>query len=575
MKHPPKNPDNNNNKNKNNIISPITTNKKNNNNDKKPPYKDLSNNEVKRNFFLTWGDLNENRDNLDNDMNNKDKTSKKNNLQIIKSNKKNEIKIINENKNTFDDIIEQLTNDIIDQAMKSYCKKKDIKTLDKLKQLYLPSDYLNIETQYNSFENTLQEINYILYTIDENLKKINEIKQKYTQKINYLDNKPFDSKISPNTNLALTKPNVSNIFAFNPNKTYPVFKNPLFNPKTSPFTYNEKLPPISRNPTIKKEKINIQVTINSIKDILDLVDKYPLKWDVEYNINMNALHKIKDPLIKLDNMIGMINLKNSIVDQILYFIQNFHKNKYSKNSDFLHTVIYGPPGTGKTEIAKIIGLIYSKIGILNKNSFKKVTRSDLIAGYLGQTALKTKEVVEKSLGGVLFIDEAYALGNPEKKDSFAKECLDTLCEALSDYKENLMVIIAGYENELKKCFFEYNQGLDSRFTWRFKTDDYNYEELFLIFKKKVNDIAWTLNAKVKSTWFKDKMDYFIFYGRDMETLLAKVKIAHSRRVFCLDETFKRNINIKDMDNGFDIFINNDEVKNRKSNINDFYQQMYC
>ena len=77
MKHPPKNPDKNNNKNKNNIISPITTNKKNNNNDKKPPYKDLSNNEVKRNFFLTWGDLNENRDNFDNDMNNKDKTSKK------------------------------------------------------------------------------------------------------------------------------------------------------------------------------------------------------------------------------------------------------------------------------------------------------------------------------------------------------------------------------------------------------------------------------------------------------------------------------------------------------------------
>ena len=93
-------------------------------------------------------------------------------------------------------------------------------------------------------------------------------------------------------------------------------------------------------------------------------------------------------------------------------------------------------------------------------------------------------MVKDCLGGVLFIDEAYALGNPEKRDSFAKECIDTLCEALSDHKDNLMVIIAGYEEELKSCFFDYNQGLDSRFTWRFKTTDYNAEELKAILKKK-------------------------------------------------------------------------------------------
>ena len=101
-----------------------------------------------------------------------------------------------------------------------------------------------------------------------------------------------------------------------------------------------------------------------------------------------------------------------------------------------------------------------------KKKFKKVTRSDLIAGYLGQTALKTQEVIKECLGGVLFIDEAYALGNEQKKDSFAKECIDTLCEGLSDHKENLMVIIAGYEKELQSCFFDYNQGLESRFSWR-------------------------------------------------------------------------------------------------------------
>ena len=242
----------------------------------------------------------------------------------------------------------------------------------------------------------------------------------------------------------------------------------------------------------------------------------------------------------------------------------------------MHTVIYGPPGTGKTETAKIIGKIFSKLGILSKNYFKKVTRADLIAGYLGQTALKTRDVIKDAVGGVLFIDEAYALGNPEKRDSFAKECIDTLCEGLSDNKDNLMVIIAGYEKELKDCFFAYNQGLDSRFNWRFNTDDYSYEELFLIFKKKVNDIGWKLDEKVKKLWFEDKMDFFKFYGRDIETLLAKVKIAHGRRVFCLPIEKKMIINLKDMNKGYSMFLDNNEVKSRKDTTSkDILNQMYC
>jgi ATP-dependent 26S proteasome regulatory subunit len=236
-----------------------------------------------------------------------------------------------------------------------------------------------------------------------------------------------------------------------------------------------------------RETINIEAEINSIDDIIQLTEKYKLDPEIKYNINMKALHNIKEPLQELNNMIGMTELKNNIVDQILYFVQELHKNKSESGvtGDFMHTVIYGPPGTGKTEIAKMMGKIYSKIGILNKGTFKKVTRSDLIAGYLGQTAMKTRDVIKEALGGVLFIDEAYALGNTDKKDIFSKECIDTLCEGLSDNKENLMVIIAGYETELNDCFFNYNQGLDSRFTWRFKTDNYSAEDLYTIFVKKV------------------------------------------------------------------------------------------
>jgi len=206
-----------------------------------------------------------------------------------------------------------------------------------------------------------------------------------------------------------------------------------------------------------KEIIHIDTEINNISDILELIKKYKADPSIKYNINMKTLHNIKEPLEELNNMVGMTNLKNNIVDQILYFVQELHKDNKC-TGDFMHSVIYGPPGTGKTEIAKIMGKIYSKVGILSKGTFKKVTRSDLIAGYLGQTALKTRDAVKEAMGGVLFIDEAYALGNSEKRDSFAKECIDTLCEALSDHKDDLMVIIAGYEHELKDCFFDYNQG---------------------------------------------------------------------------------------------------------------------
>ena len=183
----------------------------------------------------------------------------------------------------------------------------------------------------------------------------------------------------------------------------------------------------------------------------------------------------------------------------------------------MHTVIYGPPGTGKTEIAKIMGRIFSGVGVLKRNKFKKATRVDLIAGYLGQTAIKTNDVINECLGGVLFIDEAYALGNDEKRDSFSKECIDTLCEALSNHKDNLMVIIAGYEEDLKKCFFAYNKGLDSRFPWRFQTDDYTPKELNLIFQKKIADADW----KIKTTPFRfmvfleDEIFYILWerYGK--------------------------------------------------------------
>ena len=359
---------------------------------------------------------------------------------------------------------------------------------------------------------------------------------------------------------------------------------------------------------LNRRKVNIQFDINNIGDLLKMIEQYPDDKEVEYNINMNSLYKIKEPLEDLNSMIGLQNLKENIVDQILFYIQDLHKNpnalhkapsetalhkapsetalhktpndpnkKQSVSNDFMHTVIYGPPGTGKTEIAKIIGSIFSKLGILTKGTFKKVTRSDLIAGYLGQTALKTKDVIKESLGGVLFIDEAYSLGNQEKRDSFSKECIDTLCEALSDHKDNLMVIIAGYETDLNECFFKYNQGLESRFTWRLKINDYNALELHNIFIKKINDSGWLIDntsQNVNVKWFDKNKGQFKYYGRDIETLFAKTKIAHSRRVFCLDENVKKKLTIADIDKGLEIYLKNGQKKDENEDIKKSLSYMY-
>jgi hypothetical protein len=394
------------------------------------------------------------------------------------------------------------------------------------------------------------------------------------------------------------------------------------------------------------QTIEICEKIEHINDLIALCDKYPLADDKKYNINMSAIHAIREPLTDLSNMVGMETIKRTMVDQILYYLQELHipepnkletrntnnaektepqteasakplfnpfapsfpspfaapfpaapfpafqasssttlpfnikKNNWTNNSvtddfalptkgDFMHTVIYGPPGSGKTEVAKIIGRIFSNLGILNKKIFKKVSRNDLVAGYLGQTAIKTKDMIKASLGGVLFIDEAYSLGNSEKRDSFAKECIDTLCEALSEHKHNWMVIIAGYEKELNDCFFSLNEGLNSRFTWRFKLDPYKPSELKSIYEKQVRDYGWKMiendatTEVIPETWFASRMDYFTTYGRDMETLFTKTKIAHSRRVFCLPMSEKKIITFADLENGFKLFTENPEVNERK------------
>ena len=314
-----------------------------------------------------------------------------------------------------------------------------------------------------------------------------------------------------------------------------------------------------------KEKKIIEVNIDSIADIIELLNNNPYDNKYEYNIDLKLLHSIREELTKINDMIGLENLKRSILDQLLYFIQKLH---ISNEGDYKHTVLSGPPGTGKTEIAKLMGILYSKIGILKNNSFQKVTRGDLIAGYLGQTAIKTQKVIEKSLGGVLFIDEAYSLADYSQNDSYSKECIDTICEALSDHKDDLMVIIAGYENELNDTFFKVNRGLESRFIWRFKMDEYTPVELKKILTKKIKENEWILEQEIPESWFSKKSKTFTNYGRDMDALFTYTKIAHGRRIYGKSADMRKKIMLEDLDKGYEVFMKNREVK--KSFIHDMY-----
>lgn len=294
------------------------------------------------------------------------------------------------------------------------------------------------------------------------------------------------------------------------------------------------------------ELVIIKKEVNTITDLIEIGKMYdPTKI---YNIDVKVLHNLVEPLTTLNAMIGMTAIKQEMVDHILFRVQDFD----ILNQMMMHTVIEGPPGTGKTEVARIIGRIYLAMGILRNQRFVKATRSQLIAGYLGQTAIATQKMIDSANGGVLFIDEVYSLGNAEKRDSFSKECIDTINENLTTKKTDFICIIAGYKEDIKDCFFAYNAGLERRFPIRFHIDEYNASELFSIFKKKVSENRWTMDESIKLEFFEKHHEKFKFFGGDMELLFNSCKRAHSRRVFATGDE-RKVLRQADIEKGYESF----------------------
>jgi replication-associated recombination protein RarA len=298
----------------------------------------------------------------------------------------------------------------------------------------------------------------------------------------------------------------------------------------------------------KQTKLEDAPMVHSIKDLIEIGQTFKLYQ----NLNIFTLWRILEPLQELNKLVGMESLKESMFYQIIYYLQDMHR---LTNEEYLHTVIYGAPGTGKTTVAKIIARIYQGLNILSdKGPFRVVHRDAFIAGYLGQTANKTKKVLESCLGGVLFIDEVYALAPRQNdRDSFAKEAIDTINAFLSEHKNDFCCIIAGYENEVNNCFFNMNDGLERRFPWIHRIELYTPSELAKIFFKMVFDMQWFHNieeTELINLFNREKLLFKNGAG-DVETFLTKCKIMHSYRVFSLAKEYKFVLLIEDINSAIE------------------------
>ena len=188
----------------------------------------------------------------------------------------------------------------------------------------------------------------------------------------------------------------------------------------------------------------------------------------------------EDPFEQLDNLTGLTAIKHDVRELADFVsVQKLREDQGLKSVPVSkHLVFTGNPGTGKTTVARIIAKIYKKIGVLSKGQLVETDRSGLVAGYVGQTAIKTQEKISEALGGVLFIDEAYSLS--QKDDAFGQEAVDTILKAMEDHRDDFVVIVAGYTKPMEK-FINSNPGLKSRFNKYIEFPDYSVDELESIF----------------------------------------------------------------------------------------------
>ncbi|MFL9844927.1 AAA family ATPase [Flavobacterium rhizosphaerae] len=285
------------------------------------------------------------------------------------------------------------------------------------------------------------------------------------------------------------------------------------------------------------------VTQSEIENLKNINEKYfslnkpydNLKEGVKaiYTTDKNTL--LREALSELNDLTGLDNIKQDIKS----LINVINANKLRRQEGLpefkssMHAVFFGPPGTGKTTIARILSKIYSALGVLSGSAFVETDRSGLVAGYVGQTAIKTDKVIDQAINGLLFIDEAYTLSRSSSGNDYGQEAIDTILKRMEDNRDKLIVIVAGYENEMAQ-FINSNPGLKSRFSRYFYFRDYDATELTVIYKNMAKKAGFVLTESAVqkvSVLFSDLYD-----NRDKQFGNARL----ARNIF--EKSFERHAN---------------------------------
>ena len=248
----------------------------------------------------------------------------------------------------------------------------------------------------------------------------------------------------------------------------------------------------------------------------------------------------RDPMEELDELIGLATIKHDVKELMDFVkIQKMRKDQGLKSVPVsLHLVFTGNPGTGKTTVARIISRLYKQIGVLSKGQLVEVDRSGLVAGFVGQTALKCQDKIKEAMGGVLFIDEAYALIGDER-DTFGQEAVDTILKAMEDHRDDLVVIVAGYTAPMEK-FINSNPGLKSRFNKYIEFPDYTIDELEAIFNMncsrydyKVEEMAKPqIRAQIVARKFRELENFA--NAREVRNMFEEIITNQARRVSLME-----------------------------------------